>query len=254
MRRKVIGENVEGGQREPGHPVRVRACAAPADGHGAAACGFQRLSAAGAIGERGQRACDAGQTQFARPALASGFLGEKRGDLGHLPQRAAVLADRQHHACAQRAADRRQPGPADRHAIGDLLRQPAAVVPADQHAIGRPGRAQVEHLAERQPGGHLHDRGPRGRASYRQQHRPRFGGGASRRVALRPDHREDRQLCKRLRVRQQSRASPGPAVAGMTVACGGQSPAAVHGVHQCARLPGYEPVRHLHHAHQAPEG
>ena len=74
-----------------------------------------------------------------------------------------------------------------------------------------------------------------------------------RRVPLRSHHREHSQLRERLHVRQQGRAVPRPAVAGVRLAAGRQRGVPVHGVHQRARLSGHEPVRHLHHAHHAPQ-
>ena len=46
----------------------------------------------------------------------------------------------------------------------------------------------------------------------------------------------------------------GSAVAGAGLARLRQRGAAVHGVHQCARFSGHEPVGQFHHAHHVPEG
>ena len=196
---------------------------AATDGARGAARGVQRVHPPRPLSQGAQRAGDAGQAELARAALAGRLLGQVAGDPRHLPHRAGPLAERQHDAGPECAARRRQPGPRDGDGVGDLTRQPFAVVAADQDPIAHLRAADVEHHAQRNPGGDLHDRRAGHRAAHGEQDRARLVGGAGRGVAVGTEHGEHGQLREGLRVGQQGGQAVHAGVAGPPLAAGGMA-------------------------------
>ena len=225
---QVAVEHSQGGQHEPGHAVRVRTRAVAAQAQGTAQRqGFadrrvQRFPTAGAVGERGQGTCEAEQTPPARRAPARRLPGQVRCRSCQLGQREAFLAEHEHRALPQGAAEGLQSRPADRHFIGGRTCQPASVVPADQHALRGLCSAHAEHVTEPPSRRDLDDCGPGYRPGHSQQHRAGLGWVTSRGVPLGPEHAQHRKLRERLRVAQQGRPPPQPAVAGVGPARRGQ--------------------------------